>query len=69
MVRSESSSTRRATGAIATPWRSPNSSSSFGPGGHDEALIRKVVYENPLAFFSQCPRFEFKPRRKSLSGA
>ena len=30
--------------------------------GHDEALIRKVVYENPLAFFSQCPRFELTPR-------
>jgi len=25
--------------------------------GHDDALIRKVVYENPLAFFSQCRRF------------
>ena len=30
--------------------------------GHDEATIRKVVYENPLAFFSQCHRFEFTPR-------
>ena len=26
--------------------------------GHDEALIRRVVYENPLTFFSQCPRFQ-----------
>ncbi|MEP0844759.1 MAG: TatD family hydrolase [Phycisphaerae bacterium] len=25
--------------------------------GHPESLIRKVVYENPLAFFSQCPRW------------
>lgn len=25
--------------------------------GHDDALIRRVVFENPLAFFSQCPRF------------
>ncbi len=25
--------------------------------GHDDAAIRQVVYENPLAFFSQCPRF------------
>ena len=25
--------------------------------GHDEALIRKVVFDNPLAFFSQCTRF------------
>src|SRR5580704_12190560 len=30
--------------------------------GHDEALIRKVVYENPLAFFSQSRRFSFTPR-------
>jgi predicted metal-dependent TIM-barrel fold hydrolase len=27
--------------------------------GHADPLIRKIVYENPLAFFSQCPRFEF----------
>ncbi|MEQ8847605.1 TatD family hydrolase [Botrimarina sp.] len=25
---------------------------------HPEATIRRVVLENPLAFFSQCPRFE-----------
>ena len=30
--------------------------------GHDEALIRKIVYENPLAFFAQCARFSFAPR-------
>jgi predicted metal-dependent TIM-barrel fold hydrolase len=30
--------------------------------GHDEALVRKVVYENPLAFFSQSSRFSFTPR-------
>ena len=30
--------------------------------GHDEALIHKVVYENPLSFFSQCARFEYTPR-------
>ena len=29
--------------------------------GHSEAKIRKVVYENPLAFFRQCKRFEFRP--------
>ena len=29
--------------------------------GHGEAKIRKVVYENPLAFFRQCKRFEFRP--------
>lgn len=31
--------------------------------GHSEATIRRVVYENPLAFFSQCHRFRFEPRR------
>jgi predicted metal-dependent TIM-barrel fold hydrolase len=30
--------------------------------GHDEATIRAVVYDNPLAFFSQCPRFSYSPR-------
>jgi predicted metal-dependent TIM-barrel fold hydrolase len=30
--------------------------------GHDESTIRKIVYENPLAFFGQCPRFSFTPR-------
>jgi hypothetical protein len=30
--------------------------------GHSEATIRKVVHDNPLAFFSQCPRFSFTPR-------
>ena len=27
--------------------------------GHADALIRKVVYENPLAFFAQSARFDF----------
>jgi len=27
--------------------------------GHDPALIRKIVHDNPLAFFSQCARFDF----------
>ncbi len=27
--------------------------------GHDDALIRKVVYDNPLTFFSQSARFDF----------
>ena len=30
--------------------------------GHNETLIRKVVYENPLAFFSKCRQFQFTPR-------
>ena len=36
--------------------------------GHDEALIRKVVYENPLTFFSQCARFEFRRPRDDRNG-
>src|SRR4051794_8752986 len=34
--------------------------------GHDEALIRKVVFDNPPAFFSQCARFSFTPRDADL---
>ena len=30
--------------------------------GHDEATIRRVVHDNPLAFFAQCRRFRFTPR-------
>ena len=37
--------------------------------GHDEATIRKVVYDNPLAFFSQCSRFSFTPREEAVSAA
>ncbi len=37
--------------------------------GHDEATIRKVVYENPLAFFGQCPRFSFTPREVSATAS
>ena len=29
--------------------------------GHAESLIQKVVYENPLTFFSQSRNFRFKP--------
>jgi len=29
--------------------------------GHDDALIRKIVLENPLSFFDQCPRFRLGP--------
>ena len=25
--------------------------------GHDDALVNKIVFDNPLAFFSQCSRF------------
>src|SRR5215475_9027496 len=33
--------------------------------GHAESLIRKIVYENPIAFFSQSQNFTFKPREAS----
>jgi hypothetical protein len=29
--------------------------------GHDEATIRKIVYENPLEFFRQSRNFKFQP--------
>jgi predicted metal-dependent TIM-barrel fold hydrolase len=32
--------------------------------GHEDALIRKLVFENPLAFFSQCRRFQPSKIRK-----
>jgi predicted metal-dependent TIM-barrel fold hydrolase len=31
--------------------------------GHSEAAIRRVVYENPLKFFSQSGKFNFQPRQ------
>ena len=55
----------------------PNSAGDWGPSkptaipdlifemrrrGHSEALIRKVVYENPLEFFGQTDSFQFTPR-------
>jgi len=54
----------------------PNSAGDWGPSkptaiadfimemrkrGNNEATIRKVVYENPLGFFSQSKRFSFTP--------
>jgi predicted metal-dependent TIM-barrel fold hydrolase len=37
--------------------------------GHDEATIRKVVWENPLAFFAGCRRFRFAPRGEAQPAA
>jgi predicted metal-dependent TIM-barrel fold hydrolase len=54
-----------------------NSSADWGPSdplavarfiaamrrrGHDEAIIRRIVYENPLTFFNQSRNFQFAPR-------
>lgn len=37
--------------------------------GHSEALIRKVVYENPIEFFSQSQNFQFTPRDANIEAA
>ena len=37
--------------------------------GHSEAAIRRVVYENPLEFFSQSRNFQFTPRDVSEPAA
>ena len=34
---------------------------------HSEATIRRIVYENPLAFFSQSQSFRFKAREEEAS--
>src|SRR3954469_3384997 len=49
------------------PLAVPEFSFEMRARGHTEATIRKVVYENPLAFFSQCPRFRFTPRAEAVS--
>ena len=35
--------------------------------GHDEGLIRRIVHDNPLAFFAQCPRFKFATREPATA--
>lgn len=37
--------------------------------GHDEATIRKVVHDNPLAFFAQSARFQYTPREEAIPAA
>ncbi len=29
--------------------------------GHAESLVRRLVYDNPLAFFNQSRNFQFTP--------
>ncbi|HWL08107.1 MAG TPA: TatD family hydrolase [Planctomicrobium sp.] len=36
--------------------------------GHSDAKIKKVVYDNPLEFFSQCARFQFTPPEQQRKG-
>ena len=56
--------TRPATGASPTRWRCRNSSSEMKRRGHAEEVIRKVVYDNPLAFWRQCGRWQNGPERQ-----
>lgn len=35
---------------------------------HHESLIRRVVYDNPVAFLSQSPKFALKPREAHHAG-
>jgi len=37
--------------------------------GHHDELIRRIVFDNPLAFFSQCHRFRFSAADRVPSGA
>src|SRR6478752_6437092 len=37
--------------------------------GHDDALIRRVVFDNPIAFFRECPRFRSSVHEEVLSEA
>jgi len=30
--------------------------------GYDEPTVQRIVYDNPLAFFTQCPRFQWPSR-------
>jgi predicted metal-dependent TIM-barrel fold hydrolase len=44
------------------PTAVPNFIFEMRQRGHSEALIRKVVYDNPLEFFRQSRNFNFTPR-------
>ncbi len=37
--------------------------------GHEESLIRRVVYDNPIEFFSRSRNFDFRPRRSGVEDA
>lgn len=37
--------------------------------GHGEATIRRVVYENPIAFFSQSKNFDFQPPEAAFASS
>lgn len=44
----------------SNPMNMPDFIRALRARGHDEATIRKLVYENPLQFFSQAKRFNFQ---------
>jgi hypothetical protein len=44
---------------VSDPMNVPEFIRELRARGHGEAAIRKVVYDNPLAFFSQSNRFDF----------
>jgi predicted metal-dependent TIM-barrel fold hydrolase len=46
----------------SNPMNMPDFIRALRTRGHDEATIRKVVYDNPLQFFSQAKRFNFHRR-------
>jgi predicted metal-dependent TIM-barrel fold hydrolase len=35
--------------------------------GHDESLIRRIVYENPIEFFKNSRNFHFRPRGEAVA--
>ena len=35
--------------------------------GHPDSLIRKVVYENPVEFLGQCPKFRVPAREGAVA--
>ncbi len=45
----------------SNPMNLPDFIRALSARGHDERTIHKLVYENPLRFFSQSRRFNFQP--------
>jgi hypothetical protein len=43
----------------SNPMNMPDFIRALRTRGHDDATIRKLVYDNPLLFFSQAKRFNF----------
>ena len=45
----------------SNPMAMPDFIRALRSRGHDAMTIHKIVYENPLRFFMQAPRFNFTP--------